>query len=65
MLVLLLFARYEAAALGYLDDMERILDGARVVTGGAPYWLYWAADQMTGRVEGYYEYEVRLRIEMD
>ena len=64
-ITLLHYARYEATALGYLYDMEQLLDGAKIVTNGEPYWVYWAADQVTGKREGYYEYEVRLRIELD
>ena len=63
--ILLLYARYEAAALGYLTAAEDALDGAKVSVGGVPYWVWWAADQMTGRTDGYYEYEVRLRIATD
>jgi len=65
LLVLLHYARYEATALRYLYEMEKLLDGGKIVTNGESYWTYWAADQMTGKREGYYEYEVQLRIETD
>lgn len=64
-ITLLHYARYEATALRYLYEMEQLLDGEKIVTGGKGYWTYWAADQMTGKREGYYEYEVQLRIETD
>jgi hypothetical protein len=63
-LVLLLYTRYEKTALTYLDEMEAALDGDKVTAGGNGYFIYWAADNMTGGEEGYYEYEVQLRLEM-
>lgn len=64
-ITLLLYARFENAALTYLGHMETALNGAKVSVDGDPYWVYWAADAMTGREESYYEYEIRLRIDPD
>ena len=63
MVVLAMYVATEGDALAHLSTLDALLDGTKIAVAQTAYYVYMEQDELTGRVEGHYAYEIRLRID--